>query len=286
MAFLTFGISLGFIMYKVNYIEDFQYNPEVSLNNQEFNVYGFAILSMGILSLIFVLKPKVSDLLCCSGTKDGFETCFKTFWSLVILILTLSPIILPTFIFKTFASYHEHSYVYYKPEINSTIIVQATTIHPVNGFTIDGFLKPYLADSGKTLEPQNLTRPILGQLPPNDKEIVVISRKNWELRKEDIFESNPLAILIIDNQQLRPSSPLPSFLNKIPTFLIRINDSHHFTEDKKILMQVWISPSFEMVHDPDWQCNSRTCLDPNFSQGYIAGTKNESFKVHFYGIGS
>ena len=65
---------------------NFNYNEEIILNNQKFNVCGITVLFMGLISLVLSWSPRCSNMLkCCEvpnanpDEEDAFAVCFKIF---------------------------------------------------------------------------------------------------------------------------------------------------------------------------------------------------------------
>jgi hypothetical protein len=304
-SFISYTITLIVVLVYVNSpctFPDFRYNQEIILSNQEFNVYGVGILVMGSLSLLLSMTPKCSMMLCCCqikydpaqvnnnaiqkiNEKDTFGTMFKVLWSLLIMAIVVTPVILPPLILnRSLSTYIDPSYIFFKPSINETRIIQATTIEPFKG-TLEGYLK-YFMSTNDPSESRNTGTNKTGiginrKFPDlnTEKDVIVISRKHWDERKDQILLTNPLGIIIIDNQVLRPSSPLPTFQNQDligpPIVLVRQEDGHHFTEDLdggQFLMQIWMTSKAWMVYDPDWLCDTLySCLSANFKEGFISG---------------
>ena len=70
---------------------DFNYNEDITLNNQNFNVCGITILVMGLFSLLLSWSPRCSNMLkCCEvpetnlDEEDIFAVCFKTIWAIFL----------------------------------------------------------------------------------------------------------------------------------------------------------------------------------------------------------
>ena len=112
---------------------------------------------------------------------------------------------------------------------NQTIVIQATALTTFKESKL-GFSKHFVTTSESSLKNNNpvvsaiQTMPAIPGLPSagsipgesqltnndfNRKTIVLISRTNWNEKRDQVLEGNPLGIVIMDTEVLRPSSPLP-----------------------------------------------------------------------------
>ena len=301
---VIYGASLILILTFVNNPDSgFKYSEDLALNNQQLNVYIGAVIAMGVLNFFLSFNPKSSDVLKCCQVKsensdvnvdsinnDGFATAFKSLWSILMMIAICAPLFLSWLVLTYFTiGYPGPAYVYYKPSMNETRIVQAIAIRPFNR-TIEGFMKPVQGSNelakmvlaNQTVkDPGKFTKPLVVARRPTD--IVVVKRQDWPSHREQVLTEQPLplGIIIINNDTLKPSSPLPDFFGpfqnlSMPVVLIRQEDFDHFYDDNddfKYFTALWMTPEFPSKHsDPVWKCDtSSKCLEPRFSQGFPAG---------------
>ena len=90
---IIYGSSIIAILVLVNTPTiNFNYNEEIILNNQKFNVCGITVLVMGLISLVLSWSPRCSNMLkCCEvpnanpDEEDAFAVCFKIIWAIFLL---------------------------------------------------------------------------------------------------------------------------------------------------------------------------------------------------------
>ncbi len=326
-AFISYTSPMIVVILFVNMPFDFsgwKYNPDIILNNQEFNVYAATILVMGSISTILSLSPD-SSRIRCKDDLDAIEEVManensnllnnnksnkkrigtsgsgglKFVKSILVIVVTILPLVIARiFLLEVMSDYSRPAFVYYNPGMNETVIIQATPVVPFRG-RLEGFLRHIHSNQEikkRAFEEQIGGRQFNAPTAILDDEVILISRSSWDEKKEQILTSQPLAVIILDNQGFRPSSPLPDFRltrfleldsqeKEVPVLLVRQEDTGWFDVFEDNILPVWIAPSNMSVADPHWECDwpPGSCLAATFANGYISGRQYRTKACHWGG---
>ena len=270
-----------------NNSSDFKYNEHIIISCNDFNIYGGVILFFGIISCFLSISPRTSKLLfCCNASpneenmdvvdsikNDEFGYCFKGLFVFLVICLVSAPVIIVPFLISP----QDHAYVFYHAAKNETRTFKISIGKDFGSRDLKGNLNAFILAQQRAMDgdkPSKDTLPMITGRFPSKHDIISISKDNLPLRIDEINHSKPMAVLIVDTEEYRPSSSLQNFgLNySIPVLIVRRENGPSFLEDNPGYVELKITHDFSRVELPEWRCDSNLrCLPPIFNDGYING---------------
>ena len=203
-------------------------------------------------------------------------------WSCLVLVLTLMPIICSIPMILLTNEMNVKSYAYFNLAPNHTVAIEAT-LHSTEKLDsirknekISGYTKwipDLMKSSGSVVFPKSsLTT-----------EIHIMTIESWEKRRKMNMEEDTdvVAVLLLDDNQYRPSSPLQQVMH-IPNddyspilYLVRNEDKHMVTEYLQSPKRLDIVLSDELIPASSWQCDMGRsgCLQDQYGEGHVIGNQ-------------
>ena len=221
----------------------------------------------------------------------------------IILILVLLPILKCFDIVIFSESYKHRSYIYFNGnEPNERIVIETFHIPEVGmvkqvmhvlfrhimetlGQSLDHIDK---TASGSVLFLKNAETRSSKETPFKGK-ILIMNTNVWEERRKKGIEDdrNATAILVVNKEDFRPSSPIKNIKrfegDPSPNiYLIRKQNNFHLLKYLKNKEKVNIVHDRHKIPEPIWECNLpfEGCLSDNYRDGFVVG--NESMIMLCY----
>ena len=137
----------------------------------------------------------------------------------------------------------------------------------------------------------------LSELSPD--EIQIMTRTTWKqliqlntnLTKSSndrMHDQKPVAIIILDDQDIRPSSPIRnlgsiSSDSHVHLYIVRKDDVKHVNDYLKNNQVITIVRGKRNIRNPMWNCTIPTgsCLTDHYRNGYIVGEEYRSMKCYY-----
>ena len=221
----------------------------------------------------------------------------------IILILVLWPCLKCFDIVIFSESYKHRSYIYFKGNVaNELIVIEAINIPEVGMVKrVMNILFRHTMDlldigmdhineraSGNVLFLKNSETRSSEEAPFKGK-VLIMNMNVWEERRKEGIEDdrNATAILIVNKEDFRPSSPIKN-IKRFPgdpspnIYLIRKENKFHLLKYLKNMEKVNIIHDRRKIPEPIWKCNLplKGCLNDNYQDGFVAG--NESMTMECY----
>ena len=209
----------------------------------------------------------ISRTLSTKGRTKTAEESYKNqalsiLWSCIVLILTLMPLICSIPMILLTNEMNVKSYAYFNLAPNHTVAIEATLLSTekldsirsndkISGYT--KWIPDLMKSSGSVVFPKSsLTT-----------EIHIMTIESWEKRRKINMEEDTdvVAVLLLDDNQYRPSSPLQQVMHisnddySPILYLARNEDKHMVTEYLQSPKRLDIVLSDESIPVSSWQCD-------------------------------
>ena len=221
----------------------------------------------------------------------------------IILILVLLPILKCFDIVIFSESYKHRSYIYFNGNASNKRIAIETIHIPEVGMVnqvMHVLFRHSMETLGLSLDHINekasgsvlfLKNPeiLSSKKTPFKGRILIMNRNVWEERRKKGIEDdrNATAILVVNNEGFRPSSPIKNIKrfegDPSPNiYLVRKSNNFHLLKYLKNMETVNIVHDRHKIPEPIWKCNLplKGCLSDNYRDGFVVG--NESIVMSCY----
>jgi hypothetical protein len=229
-------------------------------------------------------------------------------WSCFVLIIAISPLIFGVSFIALSPHSNVGSYVYFCSGSNGTVVIETRLLSTEK---LD-YIKDNERIYGYTRWVENLlfkanqigiasdTYPI-SKCGINadtssegiDNEILIMTIRAWEERREKNQQesSDVVGVLLIDEDEYRPSSPLKKVTkiqgdsNNPFMFLVRPEDKTFLNQYLNHSTPVDIVFQRDQIPDPKWKCDlgESGCIEYKYHDGYVAGNQYRTKSCYWGG---
>ena len=229
----------------------------------------------------------------------------------MILTVVLLPILYCFDISLFSPALYKHTYMYFnvrsngKPS-NETIIIQVIPFPSAEDSLLMTFMPSIISTLLPSMHDHDAHREISGaaqtikdtkssELSPD--EIQIMTRTTWKQliqlnssliksSNDRMQDQNPVAVIILDDQDIRPSSPIRnlgsiSSGSHVHLYIVRKDDVKYVNDYLKDDQDITIVRGKRNIKNPIWNCTLEGCLTDNYRNGYIVGEEYRSMKCYY-----